>query len=516
MAIRFNTPDEVRQAYERFVYDPALWVEFVLGVSPATGAKRIDPQVRQILDAVGALFKCKDYQRNGLEHLLTPKERILANKKGVSTRSGQGTGKDTANSWVMAWLGDCWPNTKVIVSAPKLEQAKTVLWAEFRKWIDRKDAMSGSYIVPEFVRRKYEVSAESIKYSAGSGFCQIMTCPRESDPDSPSMGAFGQHADEMVIIFTEADGVPESVIFPLVNSMTGGINFAMMAFNPRRTSGYAYKSHMDPVERKRWIALHHSAENSTLVNAQSLEDKAAYGKDSDYYRVYALGEFPRGEDNAIIKWEWIVNAIDRDIEVPEDYPTCTGVDPAGEGRDRTTFVSRRMGELVELLYINQTKRGDTKEELIERLSRKHADRKYIDSNGLGYYLYVELAREIPNLRRVESQGRARNDDKFFNKRAEMWFNCAEAFQQGLVSIPNNERLVQGLSVAKWKPEQKKLQVIAKKDIKKKLGHSPDEAEAFVMTFADGFQYYREDEAEVSDYRRTKKGYNKKKLSFMGV
>jgi hypothetical protein len=173
-----------------------------------------------------------------------------------------------------------------------------------------------------------------------------------------------------------------------------------------------------------------------------------------------------------------------------------------------------MGRLMYVKEINASKRQDTKDELLDNLSRRVIDRKYIDKNGLGYYLYTELFKEIPNLRGVESQGGPRNKEKFYNKRAEMWFHCAEAFEKGLISIPNCERLRAGLSSAKWKREQNKLQVVSKKDIKKVIGHSPDEAEAFVMTFADGFDYYHEPEKD-DGYKRKKNKHTTTK-SYMGV
>jgi len=512
MAMRLTTPAELTEAYKLFIYNPALWVEYILGVSVKNGAKKIDKQVKEILDSVGKLFEAKDKQWT--EREVEKELQQFLNKKGISTRAGQGTGKDTANAWIMLWLGDCWPNAKVIVTAPKLDQVKTILWNEVRKWLNKENPLTGEKVVPEFIRRKYDISAETIKFIGGNGFCQIMTCPKDADPDAPSTSMFGQHDDVMIVIVTEADGVQEGVLNALISSMTGPINFAMMAFNPRRTSGYAYKTHCDVVERKKWIALHHSAEKSSLVSASSLEDKLSHGRDSNYYRVFALGEFPIAETDAIIKWEHLLDAVEKEIEVPEDYPFCDGIDPAGAGKDKTILTRRQMGRLMYVKEINASKRQDTKDELLDNLSRRVIDRKYIDKNGLGYYLYTELFKEIANLRGVESQGAARNKEKFANKRAEMWFNCAEAFEKGLISIPDNDRLKSGLSSARWKREQNKLQVVSKKDIKKQIGHSPDEAEAFVMTFADGFEYYKEPESDGEYHRKKNKTTTSK--SFMGV
>lgn len=500
--MKINTPEEIGKAYKHFIYSPYLWVKWILGVraNPADPKiKEIDPQVKQILDGVGKLFEAKDRNLWGPETLTAELKEVL-NKKGVSTRAGQGTGKDTANAWIILWLGDCWPDTKIIVTGPKLDQIKTVLWNEIRTWLDRTNPLNGKYVVPEFVRRKFEVTAESVKFG-NKGFAQIMTCPKDADPNAPAGSMFGQHAHQLVIIVTEADQVAENVLEALISTMTGPINFAMFAFNPRRTSGLAYRTQMDTTERKKWIALHHSAEKSTLVSEQSLQDKLDVGgRNSNYYRVYALGEFPTVEEDAIINFECLMASVDREFEIPEDYPCCEGIDPAGAGKDKTIYIRRIKGLLVELKEINETKRQDVKDELLARMSRKYYDRKYIDKNGLGYYLYTELLKEVPNLRGVESQGAAKNKEKFLNKRAEMWFHCAEAFEKGLISIPNNERLIKGLSSAKWEKDKLKLQVISKDKIRKSLKHSPDEAEAFVMTFADGFEYYHE---PLDDDRKNK-------------
>jgi hypothetical protein len=518
---------DLKAFYKRANFDPAFWARWMLGIRDGNGpgAHDLSPQVKEILDSVGELFRAKFYMQEGLEDLMQDKDlnvhlATLKKKVGVSTRAGQGTGKDTANSIIVHWAADCWPDTKVIVTAPKVEQAKTILWNEIRKWHDRRDPETGNPYNMLF-NQTMDIQGETIKFRKGNGLAQIMTCPKDADPDQPATSMFGQHAEQMIVIVTEADGVPENVLTALTSTLTKPMNIAMLAFNPRRNSGFACRTHKDEKESAYWVKLAHNAEDCPdwMVSRESIQKKAdLWGKESNYYRVFVKGEFPVSEESAIIPFEWVMAAVDREIEVPEDYPIATGVDPAGSGIDKNTLYQRQGGKFIMMREINKRKVGDALSEILEHITYEHEDKKFIDANGCGHFLYEQLRKEVRGVIAVMSQGEAKDSERFLNKRAEMWWNTREAFEKGMISIPNNERLIRGLTTPRWKEETLKIQVEKKSEIKKRLGHSPDEAEALVLTFAEGMTYTKFGDKKRKDgHDRHKKSKNSRgSYSFMGV
>jgi hypothetical protein len=75
-----------------------------------------------------------------------------------------------------------------------------------------------------------------------------------------------------------------------------------------------------------------------------------------------------------------------------------------------------------------------------------------------------------------------NDPRYFNLRAEMWMKMADWVKAG-GSLPNIPELVSELSSPTYFFSKGKFQIESKDQIKKRLGRSPDLADALALTFA---------------------------------
>jgi hypothetical protein len=74
-----------------------------------------------------------------------------------------------------------------------------------------------------------------------------------------------------------------------------------------------------------------------------------------------------------------------------------------------------------------------------------------------------------------------NEKKYYNLRAQMWMEAGDEFGKGCVCLGDDYVLGGQLSSVKYKfTGNGKIQAEAKDDIKKRLGRSPDRADAFVM------------------------------------
>ena len=74
------------------------------------------------------------------------------------------------------------------------------------------------------------------------------------------------------------------------------------------------------------------------------------------------------------------------------------------------------------------------------------------------------------------------DKRYFNKRAEMWFKMAE-WIKGDGCIPDIPQLINELTAVTYTTKDGKLLMEPKENLKKRLGFSPDHADAFALTFA---------------------------------
>lgn len=88
---------------------------------------------------------------------------------------------------------------------------------------------------------------------------------------------------------------------------------------------------------------------------------------------------------------------------------------------------------------------------------------------------------------------ARTDDNqlgFVNKRAEAYWRLREALDPGQdggspLALPPGNGLLADLAAARWKMTSRGIQIELKEEIKKRLGRSPDRADAVVMCWSEG-------------------------------
>ena len=81
---------------------------------------------------------------------------------------------------------------------------------------------------------------------------------------------------------------------------------------------------------------------------------------------------------------------------------------------------------------------------------------------------------------INFSGKA-DDPRYYNKRAEMYFRCAEWIKRGV--LPPVEELVAELAAQKYFLHKGRLQLLEKAQIKDEIGRSPDYADALALTFA---------------------------------
>jgi len=113
----------------------------------------------------------------------------------------------------------------------------------------------------------------------------------------------------------------------------------------------------------------------------------------------------------------------------------------------------------------------------------------IDVIGLGQGCYDRLRQMGANVRSYASSNKAQDPDRYFNKRSESFCNLRERFQDRCISIPNDEDLIKQLASIHIDVTKKNL-VESKKDIRKRIGGSPDEADAMSMAFSVNSDLFR--------------------------
>ncbi len=440
---------------------------------------------------------------------LTEEEQKYAKKIGLSIMSGKGTGKDFFAALVSMYFMTVFENAKGLATANTGKQLKNVFWSELAKImslakkVDPTDPRSITVLEDVFVWQ-----SEKIFWKTKQGkqwFMEAATVNPNASSEEQAKALTGRHEDHMIFIIDEAIGVPEPALMALEETMTGKLNIALMIFNPFRSRGYAIDSQYKDAEK--WVALRWNAENCERVTPASIAIKKAYGLDSNPYRVSVLGLPPTADANTLIPTDWIHDAVAREIEVPEEYPLIKGGD-FGAGGDNSIICTRRGGQIYPFKRNNTQDSNALTDWVVNDFYHAEAAALFGDVIGIGWAIMGNLRKAIGGhkVRSVDSRSKAMREEVYFNKRAENFMKLREQFENGLISIPDDENLIDQLSVLRKKEDNRgRIQIIAKSEIKKELkeGGSPDEADALAISYAFPDERYMKikDDDDLEEGRR---------------
>ena len=116
--------------------------------------------------------------------------------------------------------------------------------------------------------------------------------------------------------------------------------------------------------------------------------------------------------------------------------------------------------------------------------RDKIDMLFCDVGGLGAGV-VDRVQQMgySNISEVSFQGRAAEDKRYENIRAEMYFKLKDWLEKG-GALPPIDGLREELHKVQYKfSKHGRLMLTPKEEIKDKLGRSPDTADALALTFA---------------------------------
>ena len=399
---------------------------------------------------------------------------------GISIMSGNGTGKDAFTSWVIMWFLACFSYPKIPCTSVSADQLSKVLWSEIAKWLLH-SPLKASLKLQNDLFYNATVDKDVLKKRA---FAFPKAANPKNTPEEQVEKLAGIHERHLLQVVDEGSGVLSPVFVALERNMTanlpGDVNFMLLIFNPNRARCYAVDT--QDADSDRWRCLRWNAEESELVDRAliaSLEKK--FGRESNPYRIRVLGLPPLVDEENLIQWDWIEDAVNRPVETLTDTPVIKGVD-CGAGGD-SSIIATRQGARVFPMKRLKTSEGTILENWIgSDIDAENPDVVRIDTIGIGWAVESNVREKKGALVEAADVRRAADDPgRFENKRAEMYWRLREAFEKGAISIPPDEELKNQLGAMKC-IYGKRIKMIDKKTIKQELGHSPDEADALAITY----------------------------------
>lgn len=243
----------------------------------------------------------------------------------------------------------------------------------------------------------------------------------------------------------------------------------------------------DPRFQPEWSAKKFTCYNTGALSPSEIE---SYKRevDDNTFRREMLCDFTASADDQLLVLDEVQAAMNRDYDerlFNMTLPLVMGVDVARMGADRSA-ISFRRGMIAEMpITLHQMPLTD----LALVISKYYNERRpmciCVDGTGLGGGLVDMLIKLHLPVLDICFTAKA-TEQRFVNKRTEMWWNMAEWIRHGGV-LPNDGTLLNELCAPIYETgEDGRIILEAKRKIKDRLGWSPDLADALALTFADKF------------------------------
>lgn len=407
----------------------------------------------------------------------------------IAVRSGQGPGKTFASTILGLWRTCRHRNAKLIVCAPSMHQAKDVWLSQAKKHIQNPKAHPYLREMFTFTNTGFGLCG----YKASEWGCMLKTA-------TSAENMRGQHETNMDIIIEEASGVSDEIVNILRGTQSNRGGLFLMIGNPSQRSGSFFDAFHS--EANRWNKLHWNAEDLEDMDLQWFNPQRnwdyaeMHGRDSDYYRVNVLGEFPKSDPDTIISEQDLYRCLDvvkvgrlQNMLVDGRNPKQIGLDFARFGSDESVRMARMGNAIIDWDFKTKTEPIDVVRQAFLYQSRvrwSNEDCIYVpDSVGIGQGVMFAF-REAGKRTHAFHPSKLPSDTKMFDDQiTEAWFNVAEKIKKMSFHCPADKTLIRQLCSRRYSLTSKgKLKVESKDDYKARGNESPDRADALVMAMYD--------------------------------
>ena len=407
----------------------------------------------------------------------------------VGVVANKGPGKTFLQSALIHHFMMCHHQPKIACVSISADHLKSNLWAELLKMRAGNDLLKRS--LTDGATQMNLIGAD------GWSFISARSFPKAADESQMASTLAGLHADNILFAFDEAGMIPDSIFATAGNALSGGQSATKAAkmlvmANPERPQGTLYRAYKGDSKEKWAIKTvtgdPEDPKRSPRVDIDwAREQIAAFGKDDPWVQVNIYGRYPATAADQLISQPEIEEAQRRDYDerAIKNGQMRLGVDVARGGVDRTAFARRRGLKAYPIELVGSDVFGPELAGKVALMQRDHKiERVFVDNTGGYGSSVIDSLGFMPNLDVTPVVYNAKaQDSRYFNKRTEMWVRMRDWIRKG-GALPADPELTQELLMPKIYFHGGVFRLEEKEQIKKRLGRSPDRADALAQTFAD--------------------------------
>lgn len=367
---------------------------------------------------------------------------------------------------------------------PEYEHARRAIWTAVNPHTGKRRI--DGWFPPELRKRTIEDEMR-IEFINGSTWQLV-----GSDRYDALVGAtpVGVSASEWALATPEA--------WPFIRPILAENGGWFLAITTPRGQNHAYQMFVQALASKDWFAQRLTVHETKHISAEVLEQERAEMPPNLFLQEY-LCDWTAPVDNALIDGAKLLACIGRDVQ-PIPVRPIWGLDVGGGSADgdRSTLAKRQGNALLEPVQAWQgldTMRtaGRVWDEWLRTDPLERPSDIVVDAIGIGAGVAHRLKELLDEVGRADETrvvacnvGEiAKHEARFERRRDELWWLGKEWVEAPDSVLPEGcERLAAELSGATYaQTSNGRIKVESKREMRKRLGVSPDEADGFLLTLA---------------------------------
>lgn len=403
----------------------------------------------------------------------------------ISMQACAGPGKSAVLAWIVLWFlatqGDRHEHPKGAALSITADNLADNLWPEISKWQQR-----SPYLMKAFKWTKSRIFALD---APETWFVSARTFSKTANAEEQGRTLSGLHSKYVLYVIDESGDISPNVLKSAEQGLSTGPVFGkiLQAGNPTSLDGMLYAA----AQSDAWHCIRITGDPEDPRRSPRIDIDWArqqikeYGREDDWVKSFILGTFPSASMNALFGPDMVEEAMARrhKLDVFMHAQKRLGVDVARFGSDETIIFPRwGLNANFKHVAMRKARTTDIAGKVIMVKNKWGSEMEFVDGTG-GYGGGVVDQMLAAHHAPIEVQfGGKPDDDRYLNKRAEMWFRMKEWVERG-GSLPKNPTLKKQLCAPLYFFRNGKFQLEDKDQLKKRLGYSPDIADALALTFA---------------------------------
>lgn len=393
----------------------------------------------------------------------------------------KGCGKTTLLAWLMLWFLFTRPHANIAATSISGDNLRDGLWKELALWIHRAPILSAAL--------EWQQTSIVQRAHPATWWIRARQWSKSADAQQQSNTLAGLHADYTMFVIDEAGSVPMAIAVTAQAALASGRECKLViGGNATAREGPLYSAAV--THRPNWETFRVTGDpdrpdRSPRISIEWAQQQiASYGRENPWVKVNVLGEFPETAINSLLSAEEVEAAMRRHLrpDVYEWSQKRIGVDVARFGDDRTVLFPRQGLAAFKPVVMRGVRTTDIAARVARAITKWDAELTLVDDTGHWGHGVIDnlLAAGYPAMPIVVSDPAL--DPRYRNRRAEMWIAMAEAIKAG-AALPHLPELTGELSEPTYSFVNGKFVLEAKDQVKRRLGRSPDLADALSLTYA---------------------------------